>query len=249
MRLQVRQSPHNRKPTEYDLGPPSILEHNIEHFLGEPTAAQEAEENLLQEPLVENYEVWVEWQGCQLDMPDWWGELVAIPDIDDYQKLAWKIRASFEIPWVMSKAQQVENYYSLPPTPKCIGKKAFLLILDPMIPCQDYREGQPRKTLAYAQTLQYWADKANLPKPDQPHLLARCIHELRLAMRPFTTFTNDAVLEGTIPKQGSLEEWARGLGMMEAPQTPMPKREPTTLPGKLTDPPAEELDILAAALG
>ena len=40
---------------------------------------------------------------------------MAIPDIDDYQKLTQKIRASFEIPWVRSKAQQVENDYSLPP--------------------------------------------------------------------------------------------------------------------------------------
>ena len=42
-------------------------------------------------------------------MPDWWGTLVAIPDVDDYQKLAQKIKASFEILWVRSKAQQVEN--------------------------------------------------------------------------------------------------------------------------------------------
>ena len=85
---------------------------------------------------MENYEVWVEWRGCQLDMPDWWGELVTIPNIDGYQKLAWKIRASFEIPQVRSKAQQVKNNYSLPPAPKCVDQKAFLLILDPVIPCQ-----------------------------------------------------------------------------------------------------------------
>ena len=30
---------------------------------------------------------------------------------------------------------------------------------------------------------------------------------------------------------------------------PMPEREPTSLPGKLTNPPAEELDILVATLG
>ena len=65
-------------------------------------------------------------------------------------------------------------------------------------------------------------------------------------MRPFT---NDAILEGTIPRQGTLEEWARGPGTTEALQTPMPEREPTTLLGKLTDPPAEESDVLAAALG
>ena len=37
--------------------------------------------------------------------------------------------------------------------------------------------------------------------------------------------------------------------MTEAPQTPMPEREPTTLPERLTDPPAEEPDTLTAAMG
>ena len=251
MRWQVGRFLHRRKPTEYDLGLPLSLEPDIEHFLGEPTTTQEAERgcNLLQEPSVEKYEVLVEWRGCQLDTPDWWGELVAIPHIDDHQKLAQKIRASFEILWIRSKAQKVKNDYLLPPTPKCVGQKAFLLILHPKLPCQDYREGQLQKTLAYAQVLQYWAKKTNLPKPDQPRLLVRCIQKLRQAMRPFTTFTNYVVLERTTPKQGNLEEWARGPGMMEAPQTPMPEREPAMSPEKLTDPPAEELDVLAAALG
>ena len=68
-------------------------------------------------------------------------------------------------------------------------------------------------------------------------------------MRPFTTFSDDTVLEGTIPRQGTSEGWSRGLGMMGTLQTPMPMREPTTLPGKLTDPPAEEPDVLPAVLG
>ena len=37
--------------------------------------------------------------------------------------------------------------------------------------------------------------------------------------------------------------------MMEALQTPMLEREPVTLLGKLTNPPAEEPDVLAVALG
>ena len=37
--------------------------------------------------------------------------------------------------------------------------------------------------------------------------------------------------------------------MMGTLQTPMPKREPNTSVGNLTSPPAEELDVLAAALG
>ena len=62
MRWQVGCSPHNRRPGECNLGPSLTLEPNIEHFLGVPTVTQEVEQgcNLLQEPLVENFEVWVE---------------------------------------------------------------------------------------------------------------------------------------------------------------------------------------------
>ena len=74
MRWQAGQSPHNRKPTEYDFEPPPTLEPDIEHFLGEPIAAQEEEGvQPLKEPLVENYEIWAEWRGLQLVTPDWWG--------------------------------------------------------------------------------------------------------------------------------------------------------------------------------
>ena len=103
-------------------------------------------------------------------MPDWWEELVVIPNVtDNHCRLAQKVQASFEIPQVRCKAVKVINDYSLPPAPKCVGRKAFLLIPDPRMPCQDYREEQPWKTLAYVQALQYLAEKANLPKPDDLH--------------------------------------------------------------------------------
>ena len=95
-----------------------------------------------------------------------------------------------------------------------------------MMPCQDYREGQSQKTLAYAQALQYWAKKANLPGPDERHLLA---------MRPFTTFSYHAVLEGVMPNLGSQEVEAVQPNTTPKEQTPM--RPPTppaaALPNKL----------------
>ena len=143
------------------------------------------------------------------------------------------------------KALKVINDYSLPPTLKCISRKAFLPIPDPRMPCQDYREGQPQKTLAYAHTLQYWAEKANLPKPDEPCLLAKCIHKLRWAMRSFTTFTDGAVFGGSTLRLGILEEGATEPSTMEITQTPMPERRHAKSSGKLAAPSAEELDVLA----
>ena len=65
--------------------------------------------DLLQEPLVEDYEKWIEWRGCWVHTPDWWWELVGILGINDFQELAQKIRASFEIPPAKSKAQDVKK--------------------------------------------------------------------------------------------------------------------------------------------
>ena len=126
----------------------------------------------------------------------------------------------------------VINDYSVPPAPKYINRKAFLLVLDPELPCQDYREGQPKKTLAYAKALQYWAEKANPPGPGKRHLSARCAQELRWAMRPFTTFSDCTVLEGATPNLGFPEEEAAQPNTALKEKKPM--RPPTLLAAALT---------------
>ena len=87
-----------------------------------------------------------------------------VPGVDDTQELAQKIWASFELPHQMSVKHAMENYYLAPPAPHCIGWKDFLLPPDLRFYCWDLNEEQWEKTMAYAQTLQYWAKKANLPK-------------------------------------------------------------------------------------
>ena len=82
--------------------------------------------DLSQGPLVEDYKDWIEWRGHRVSMPNWWQELGGIPGISNLWELAWKIGASFEIPQVRSEAQDVENNYSAPPSPKCIHQKEFL---------------------------------------------------------------------------------------------------------------------------
>ena len=81
------------RPLNVTWGPLPTLQPELESFLSEQTATQCSEQrcDLPPEPSVENYEEWVEWQGCQVDMPDWWEELVAIPDVDNAQKLTQKV--------------------------------------------------------------------------------------------------------------------------------------------------------------
>ena len=102
MGQHVEWSTNKEKVEECDLGPLLNQEPDLEHFLGKPAVMQGAEggSELSQEPSVGNYVVWLEWRGHQLDMPDWWEELVAIPNVDDHHRLARKVKASFEIPLV-----------------------------------------------------------------------------------------------------------------------------------------------------
>ena len=51
-------------------------------------------------PSINNYEVWLTWWAHFLDTPHRWGELTAIPDVEDLRRLAQKICASFLIPVV-----------------------------------------------------------------------------------------------------------------------------------------------------
>ena len=53
-------------------------------------------------------------------MPDWWQELAEIPEVDDYQELAWKIWTSFKLPWQMSELHDLKNYYLASPAPPCL---------------------------------------------------------------------------------------------------------------------------------
>ena len=138
--------------------------------------------------------------------PAWWWELQEILGVSDIQELAQKIRASLELPQWMSKIHDVEKYYLAPPAPRCVQQKAFLLPPDPMFPCWDVREGQSQKTVAYVQALHYWVEKANPPMSGQPHLLVRSILEVRKAMEPYMSFSDDAILDGATSQEGSLKD-------------------------------------------
>ena len=190
-----------------DLGPLPSLDPDLEYFLGEHTSLQGAEErrslqqDLQPEPPPEDYCKWIEWYGQYVDMPTWWQELQVIPNVEDHQELAWKVRTSFEVPMAWIQAQGGENEYSVLPDPKCIGKDRFLPPLDPWIGNQEYHLGQPRKTLAYAKALQYWVEREKPSIPSKPHQLMKSILELRWAMEPFTTFEDSEVLSDDITPQ------------------------------------------------
>ena len=77
------------------------------------------------EPSIRNYKAWLNWQACQLDMAHWWGELVAIPEVEDPKRLAQKMWASFLILAVRCEAF-LSQEYTMPPAPKCLTRSRCL---------------------------------------------------------------------------------------------------------------------------
>ena len=120
-----------------------------------------------------------------------------------------------------------------------------------------------QKTLVYAQALQYWAEKANLPMLGQPCLLVRCVQELRWEMKPYMTLIDDTILEGVTPQQELQEGQTRESGPVETLTTPIPKdvkdtqAEESGVPPisqkanelDAAEEPTDELTILTATMG
>ena len=56
--------------------------------------------------------------------------------------------------------------------------------------------------MAYAQALQFWVEKANLPTQGQPCLLVGSVLELREEMKCYVSFPDEAVFSGmALPKE------------------------------------------------
>ena len=81
-----------------------------------------------------------------------------------------------------------------PTAPHCLCQKDFLSLPDLRFPCQDLCKEQWKKTVAYAQALQCWAARANLPMPGQPCLLVGSVLELHKKMEQYISFSNDIIL-------------------------------------------------------
>ena len=180
---------------EFDLEALPELGPEVDHFLQELAGSFEEEDRNRSspEPPVKEYESWVTSRAQVHDMPGWWQELAKVPQIDNHQELAGKVLASFELPWQISKQHGVENYYQAPLALLCICQKSFLPQPDPKFACQDIRESQLEKTVVYAQALQFWVEKANLPTQGQPCLLAGSVLEPREEMKCNISFPDEAI--------------------------------------------------------
>ena len=106
--------------------------------------------------------------------PTWWEELGAVPGIEDRHKFAQKIRASFYVLEVWLRASP-EHGYTAPLAPWILNGGTFHL---ERFTYQDVRQQPALLTIPYAQCLQHWAEKHNLPRNLDFCPWAECVREL-----------------------------------------------------------------------
>ena len=161
-------------------------------------------------------------------------ELTTIPGVVDPRKLAQKIWASFSIPAIRNQVFPGKGY-TAPPAPKCLTQNVFL---PDELSYQDMQQQPFLLTVAYAQGLQYWAERLNLPVDPDFCPLARSILELRERVKECVIFTKQDVIKGLGRiDPGTTSQWPQptptDLGMADSPLSPhvtISERMYTTVP-------------------
>ena len=139
-----------------------------------------------------------------MNMPYWWTELTTIPGVEDPRKLAWKIHASFSIPAVRSKVFLGQGY-TVPPAPRCLTWSVFL---PDKLSYQDVQQQPFLLTVAYAQGLQYWVERLNLPTDLDFYPLVRSVLELKERVKEHVVFSKQDIIQdlGRIDL-GTMSQW------------------------------------------
>ena len=162
-----------------------------------------------------------------MDMPYRWTELTAIPGVEDPQKLAWKICASFSIPAVRSKVFLGQGY-TAPPAPKCLTWNVFL---PNELSYQDVWQQPFLLTVAYTQGLQYWAERLNPPVDPDFCPLVRSVLELRERVKEHIVFSKQDIIRdlGRIDP-GTMSLWPQLISEVQTQALLGPRRHVSPLP-------------------
>ena len=129
------------------------------------------------------------------DIPNWYAELSTVP-LEDTEKLAWQVRASFRLPKCMHELNPEEALFHAPLAPPCLHWQKFLPPITSAFACRDIQEIPREKTIAYARSLQCFAEQYNLPRKDQPHPLVKSMIKLREEVKFYLSFMDEEVFEG-----------------------------------------------------
>ena len=127
-----------------------------------------------------------------MDMPYWWVELTAIPEVENPKRLAWKICASFSILTIRCEAFPGQGY-TVPPVPRCITRNLFL---PNNLSYQDVWQQPLLLTMAYVQALQYWVEKFRPPAHPDVCPLTMSVIELMQSVKEHVVFYKWDILQG-----------------------------------------------------
>ena len=201
-----------------DLGEPPQLQAEVASFLqGSSKMPGEEDEEMLPEPPISQSTEWVQWKAEKCDVPDWWMELSTVP-LEDTGRLAWEVRASFQLPRCMHELDPKEGPFHAPPAPPCLHQWRFMPPIISDFACQDIWEIPREKTVAYARALQCLVEQNNLPRRDQPCLLAESMAKLRREVGFYLSFMDEEVFQGVdLPK----EEGANPQLLLPLPLMPL----------------------------
>ena len=195
------------------------------------------EAGCLPEPLVGDLDTWLEFQAGQLGTPTWWEELGVILDIKDWHKFAWKVRASFYVLEVWIRAS-LEQGFTAPLAPQSLNWSTFL---PEKLVYQDMQQQPALLTIAYAQSLQYWAEKHNLLRNPDFCPLAESIRELQQTVREFVTISYQDVMQGMeVESPKTSHPQSKMTIFSQVLATPVDEQETVETPSCSTSPLAED---------
>ena len=144
------------------------------------------------------------------------------------KKLAQQVWASFSHPRRARETKEMKYHCHAPPAPPCLLRNSFQPPPNTIFACWDIREIQREKIIAYAHSLQYWAEKSDPPAGGQPHQLAESVKKLREEMRCYLSFTDKEVFEGVTPLEGM------PTSLVEESQPPSETATPVITPKEST---------------
>ena len=130
---------HTATTEDLNLEEPPELGPEVTCFL-QGSAKSLEEENMKApspEPPINKLQKWVTWKAQAYETPGWWQELTMVPEVDDYEKLAYEVWASFQLLNRAGEQCQVKNDHQAPSALPCLHQKDFLPPPDSIFACQD----------------------------------------------------------------------------------------------------------------
>ena len=133
-----------------DLGEPPQLQANVASFLqGSSKMTKEESKEISLEPPVSQPAKWVRWKAEKCDVPEWWVELSTVP-VEDIEKLARQVRASFKLPKHMHELDPKEAPFHAPLASPCLHRWRFMPPIVSAFVCWDIWEIPREKMVTYA---------------------------------------------------------------------------------------------------